>query len=102
MDVTDDFATERKPNTAVVVLLMLIAALTFSYLVAYALPEALAASQVIPASPRDVDARPHWMVMTFVGLSGTMLGGTAIVRVLSARHLRRIDAAGEEGQLSEN
>ena len=99
MDVTDDFATERKPNTAVVVLLMLVAALTFSYLAAYALPDALAASQVIPRSAREVDARPHWMLITFVGLSGMMLVGAAFARVLSTRHLRRIDAAGEEGDL---
>jgi hypothetical protein len=96
-DVIDDFASGARPsNTLVVLALVILAALTFSYLGAYALPDALIDSQMIPPWPLGADPRPHWMGFIFIGVLGVFLAGTTMVRLASLRQLRRIDQTGEE------
>ncbi|HZL35037.1 MAG TPA: hypothetical protein VFC78_06990 [Tepidisphaeraceae bacterium] len=93
----DDFATgPRRPNTVVVLVLMVLAALTFSYLAAYALPNTLEAYDMIGSLPVSGDPRPHWMALTFAGLLGVMVLAAGMARVFSSLQLRGIDRTGEE------
>ena len=91
----DEFMSEPKSNSLVVIFLIALASLTFSYLGAYALPEVLVASQVIGDWSHDHDPRPHWMLIIFIGIFGSLFFTAALARVMSGRQLRRIDAMGE-------
>jgi hypothetical protein len=90
-------APEARPRTLTVVILLVLAALVFSYLGAYALTGALASADVISQWSPDDDPRPRNMLMGFVALMvlfSIMAGG---FRLLSSRQLRRIDAMADEG-----
>lgn len=96
-DVMDDFVTEGpRSNTLIVLALVVLAAMTFSYLAAYALPEVLLDAQMIAPWPASADPRPHWLALIFVGVLGTFLAGTTLVRLASARQLHQIDRTSDE------
>jgi hypothetical protein len=80
-----------RPKTATVVALLVGAALTLSYLAAYAVTNALVAADVMSPWPRDRDPRPRWMGIGFFSLMTTFLVIGLVMRLLSRRHLRRID-----------
>jgi hypothetical protein len=92
----EDVLQQPRPRTVTVFLLLVLAAMTLSYLAAYALPDALVASQIMPPWPHNTDPRPHWMAVGFISLFGTLTGLSCFVRFLSWRQLRRIDAMAEE------
>jgi hypothetical protein len=94
----EDVLQSPRPHTLTVLVLLVLAALTISYLAAYALPDALVASQIMPPWRHDVDPRPHWMLMGFASLFGSLMGISGFVRFLSWRQLRRIDATADEGK----
>ena len=77
--------------------LLATAALTFSYLGAYAVSDALVRADVLPRWPAGADPRPRWMIGGFAVLMGLSLGAAGVARFVSRRHLRRIDAMAEEG-----
>jgi hypothetical protein len=85
-------ATPAAPPRAVTVLSMLaLAALTFSYLGAYAVTNALVAEQVISPWPRDRDPRPRWLLVGFCVLMLTFMAAGEFMRRLSGSEMRRID-----------
>lgn len=86
----------KKPRTLAVLMVLVTAAATFSYLWAYAVTDALVMADVMPRWADGTDPRPRRMGTTFAGLLGAfVLAGTA-ARVLSGRQIRRIDAMTEE------
>ena len=86
-----EFEQPPGPRMIKVVAVILSAALVFSYLVAYAVMNALANTGVIPPLPRDVDPRPRWMVIVFTGLVAAMGTSAILLRWVSGRQLSRID-----------
>jgi len=85
-----------RPRTATVLLLLVTAAMTISYLIAYAVTNALVASNMMPAwSPGD-DPRPEWMIKGFLFLCGGFALAAGAARFLSYRQLKHIDAMNDE------
>ncbi|MDB5173744.1 MAG: hypothetical protein JWO87_2119 [Phycisphaerales bacterium] len=93
----EDVSPQPRPHALTVLVLLVLAALTLSYLAAYALPDALVASQIMPPWPHETDPRPHWMLAGFVSLFGTLSAISCVIRFLSWRQLRCIDAIADEG-----
>jgi hypothetical protein len=85
-----------EPRTAAVLALLTLAAMTISYLGAYAVAGALVDSDVLAHWPPGHDPRPRWMACLFGALLGASLLVAALARCVSRRHLRRIDAMAEE------
>ncbi len=77
------------------VVLLLMAGGVASYLACFALPNALVGAELMSPWPPNADPRPMWMLKTFCWIAGSLalLGG--IMRFLSWRQCRRIDAIGE-------
>ncbi len=94
----DDTTIEYpRPRTATVLVLLIGAALTLSYLGAYALTNALLTAELISPWPTSEDPRPRYFLTGFLGLSGLFIITCGLFRLMSWRQLRRIDAmAGEE------
>jgi ABC-type branched-subunit amino acid transport system permease subunit len=74
----------------------MLAALTFSYLGAYAVAGALMDSDVLAHWPLGHDPRPRWMACLFGALMAASLLVSVVARFLSRRQLNRIDAMAEE------
>lgn len=87
----DNPIPERRPNTLMVLGLLVAAAGLFSYLGAYAVADALVGSGVLPAWPHDHDPRPHWLLHGFVTLMIVFCVIGAAFRWTSRRQLHRID-----------
>ncbi|HWB55036.1 MAG TPA: hypothetical protein VG722_12615 [Tepidisphaeraceae bacterium] len=85
-----------KPRTPVVLLLLLIASVVLSYLWAYAVSDALVAGHLMQASSDSADSRPAQMRQAFFVIAGTFLVIGVLVRWISARQLRRIDAMNDD------
>ena len=83
-------------KTITVLALLLVAALVFSYLGAFAATGALQSAGLIDKWPSHADPRPRWMLRTFCILMGgfLLLGGG--FRFLSWRQCRGIDATAED------
>jgi hypothetical protein len=82
---------ERKANTLVVVVLLIVAAAVFSWLGAYPLTTALVSNDLVRAWPPDQDPRPTHLVVAFVSLLTVFFLAVGGMRLLSARQFRRID-----------
>jgi hypothetical protein len=81
----------RPPRTLYVLGALALTALTFSYLGAYAVTDALVATQVVQPWPRDHDPRPRWLFTGFcVAMLILMITGE-IFRRLSRNEFRAID-----------
>jgi hypothetical protein len=91
-----EFAQAPKSRTAFVVVLLALAAFTFSYLGAFCVPEALASQNIITRWQPGHDPRPHWMAISFVALTVLFCGSGLTARIMSWRQLRRIDSMADE------
>jgi TRAP-type mannitol/chloroaromatic compound transport system permease small subunit len=89
-------AFQRLQKTCFALGVLLVTAGMFSYLLAYAMTDALATAQVLPRYQSDNDPRPMWMVRAFVCLTCTFMAVGGLARLLSRRQLRRIDAMADE------
>ena len=89
-------AAQRLVKTLVVFAVLLATAGMFSYLLAYAMTDALATAQVLPRYESGSDPRPMWMIRAFISLTFTFLAIGLLARLLSRRQLRRIDAMADE------
>ena len=89
-------AFQRMVKTLVVLGVLLATAALFSYLLAYAMTDALQTAQVLPRYDSSNDPRPIWMMRAFISLTFTFLAIGLLARLLSRRQLRRIDAMADE------
>jgi hypothetical protein len=87
---------DQRPNTTTVIGLLVGAAAVFSYLIAYAMTNALAAADVIKPFTRDHDPRLKWFLATFCVLLMIFAGFGAMVRHISTRNLREIEQMEKE------
>jgi hypothetical protein len=85
-----------RPRTLSVLILLMFAAVTISYLVAYAAPGALVSADVLAPWPSYADPRPRWMFMSFCGLMGSFIVIHGLFRILSRLQIRQIDAMAED------
>ena len=84
------------PSTIGVVIALLLAAVVFSYLSAYAIAGALASAELIrPWSP-DADPRPRWFFTSFLILVILFALVAGVARGISRRSLNHIDAIDHE------
>jgi hypothetical protein len=95
MEHPDTFSASPPPRTSIVLGLLALTALTFSYLGAYALTNALVAAEVMHKWPSDRDPRPKWLLIGFCVLMLTFLVTGEVFRQMSKRELREIDAMTE-------
>lgn len=84
-----------RPHTLTVLLLLIAAAATFSYLGAYAVSDALVNADVLPHWSPGADPRPGWMLSGFGVLLLTFLTVAGAARFFSRRQLRKIDEMAE-------
>jgi hypothetical protein len=84
------------PGTITVVVLLTLAALVFSYLGAFAVTGALVSADVISPPPAGEDPRFANMAKGFVALMTLFTGLATMVKLVSSRQLRKIDAMAEE------
>jgi hypothetical protein len=89
----------RKPNTINVLVLLLVAAMVFSYLGAYAATNALVAANLLSPWPSDQDPRPKWMLDGFAALLSIFIFTGGLLKWSSSRQLRRFDAMEHEDVL---
>ena len=87
---------EKLRKTCGVLGLLMLTSLLFSYLLAYAVSDALATAKVLPRWTSEYDPRPMWLVRSFISLTFTFLALGGVARILSRRQLRRIDAMADE------
>lgn len=90
-------AGPRAGKTLLVLLMLVLAAATFSYLSAYAVSDALVSADVLKPPSAGPDPRPRWMAVTFAGVMGAFLAVGLTARLASGRQLRRIDAMTDDG-----
>jgi len=86
----------QRPRTTSVLALLAAAALIFSYLVSYALTNALVAANLMQAWAPGNDPRPRRMLIGFVSTLILIMTVGTIARWISKRQLARIDEMGEE------
>lgn len=82
----------ERPRTVNVLILLAVAALVFSYLGAYAVTNALVSAKIIALWPANQDPRPRWMLVGFVGLMIFFGISGLLLRFLSGRQLKSLDA----------
>jgi hypothetical protein len=87
---------QRLKKTCFAVVVLLVTAAMFSYLLAYAMTDALATAKVLPRYESGSDPRPMWLVRAFICLTCTFMAVGGLARLLSRRQLRRIDAMADE------
>lgn len=88
-------ASGPKSRTINVLLLLTVAALVFSYLGAYAVTNTLVGANMLSHWPDGEDPRPRWMLTSFVSIMCLFTIAAALLRILSGRQLRSLDAIGD-------
>lgn len=89
--VLDDPLEPPRPKTLTVVSMLIAAALILSYLMAYAVTNALVAAEVVSRWPPGSDPRPLRMCFGFIALMTAFTLVAAIAQWMSRRQLKRID-----------
>jgi hypothetical protein len=80
-----------RPKTLTVVAMLIAAALILSYLMAYAVTNALVAAEVVSRWPPGSDPRPLRMCFGFIALMTAFTLAASIAQWMSRRQLKRID-----------
>jgi hypothetical protein len=88
---TDTINPPQPPRTLTVLGLLALTALTFSYLVSYALTNALVAAQVVQPWSPGRDPRPRRLVVGFCILMLVFIVVGDLLRRMSKREARAID-----------
>jgi hypothetical protein len=95
LNIADDSAPvsefERRPKAGMVIGLLAGASLIISYLFAYCVINALAASDVIARWKPDHDPRPKYFAVAFVVLSAAFSGVGFVARAASKRQMRKFE-----------
>src|SRR3954471_13590329 len=84
-------AEPRRANTPTVLVMLCAAAVTFSYLWAYALTDALVKAGLLSPWQPGAAPRPGRMLSSFVLLTALFVTGATVARLVSRRQLNRID-----------
>jgi hypothetical protein len=91
MEKTDTIAREARPRTWLVLGMLALTALTFSYLGSYAITNALLAEHVISPWPADHDPRPKRLLIGFCVLMLVFMVLGEVFRQMSRSDFRAID-----------
>jgi hypothetical protein len=95
LNLADDAAPiaefERRPKAGMVIGLLAGAALIISYLFAYCVINALAASDVIARWKPDSDPRPKYFAVAFVVLATAFTGVSFVARAASKRQMKKFE-----------
>jgi len=86
----------QPPRTVTVLGLILAAAMSISWLLAYALTETLVSAELLRAWPAGNDPRPRWFLTVLVLMLTCFLLAAMCLRWLSSRQLARIDRMSDE------
>lgn len=97
MDSTDDDISAElpAPRTLTVLAMLMGVSVVVSWLIAYALFDALVAAELVSRSSASFDPRPRWLLGVFVCLMSVFAVVAGVMRFFSSRQLRRIDLMGE-------
>ncbi|HEY2589216.1 MAG TPA: hypothetical protein VGI81_25960 [Tepidisphaeraceae bacterium] len=95
LEADDSLPVEAKPGTWKVLLLLILAAGTFSYLGAYAATDALAKVDVIRPISHEHDPRPVWAAIIFGAIMTLFLAAAVLMRCASGRQFKEIDRMNE-------
>ena len=91
-----DTDNRRRPHTVSVLTVLMVTSVVFSYLIAYALPQAMLSAGIIePWGPYN-DPRARWMATAMFLILGTFVSIWGLFRMLSVIQFRRIDAMGQD------
>lgn len=74
-----------------VAVLLLLVAIVFSYLGAFAVTNALVSADLLERWPAGQDPRPRWMLTAFGSMSGTFVVVAGWVKFTVWRQMRRLD-----------
>jgi hypothetical protein len=85
-------AASARPKTMTVLGLLAGTAAILSYLGSYAMANALVSAEFLKPWPPGHDPRPKWFAIGFVVLISLFVGVGVAFRLLSARHLKKIEA----------
>lgn len=88
-------APPRGASTLNVLVLLVVAAVVFSYLAAYALTNALLKAGLIEQWSTEHDPRPRWMLICFGVVLSLFLVMSALLRWSSNRQMRAMEAMEE-------
>lgn len=91
-----DLEAATRPKTVSVLIVLMFAAISISYLAAYAAPSALVSADVLAPWPSYADPRPRWMVTSFTLLMGSFVIIGILFRLLGKLQIRQIDAMAED------
>ena len=85
-----------KPRTGVVVILLLAAAVTISWLGSFALMNVLVSVNMMTQWPPGRDPRMHMFGLEFISMVTVFVGVHVIVRLIGALQMRKMDTAGDD------
>jgi hypothetical protein len=92
----EDNGGERRPHTFSVLIVLLVTAVVISYLVGYAVPQALIMADVLQPWPPYDDPRRRWMALSLFTILASYMGLWGFFRMLGAFQFRRIDAMAQD------
>jgi hypothetical protein len=84
-------ASSRYAQAAKVALLLLLVAVVFSYLGAFALTNALISADLLERWPPGSDPRPRWMITSFATLTAVFTVIALWLKWTSWRHMRPVE-----------
>jgi len=87
----ENMPASQPPRTSTVLVFLAAFAVIVSWLVVYAVTNALIAADLMAPWPADADPRRQWMLKGFVGMFAVFSVVGTIFRWISNRQLRRID-----------
>ena len=91
-----DIPEPPRPRTLTVLATLMGVALVFSWLIAYALFDALVAAELIARTTGTHDPRPRWLLGVFTAVMAGFGLLALLFRSSSHRQLRRIDEMSDE------
>jgi hypothetical protein len=87
---------QSRPHTISVLIVLLVTAMVVSYLVGYALPNALVLADVLQPWPVYDDPRRRWMALSLFTILASYMGLWGFFRMLGAFQFRRIDGMAQD------
>ena len=92
----EEHSTEHRPHTASVLIVLLVTAVVISYLVGYAVPQALIMADALQPWPPYDDPRRRWMALSLFTILASYMGLWGFFRMLGAFQMKRIDSMAQD------